>query len=155
VFNICQQKTDQAQFLDLFAGSGAMGLEALSRGASRAVFVEEDRGAAICIKENITTLHVEEKSLLISADLFLGLDKLGKQKSSFDLIYVDPPYGNPNFLSKALDKIQKLKLLAQDGTLFIEDSSKDAEIQYESEFLKKTDVRSFGIARLYQFKNPV
>ncbi len=153
VFNICQQKIEQARFLDLFAGSGAMGLEALSRGASHAVFVEQDRGAALCIRENISLLHVEDKALLISVDLFLALTKLGKQKCSFDLIYIDPPYGNPDFLRTVLEEAEKQKLLAQEGTIFIEDSSLDPEINYESKFLKKVDVRRFGIARLYQFKH--
>ncbi len=152
VFNICQGKVSQASFLDLFAGSGAMGLEALSRGASRAVFVEQDRGASLCIRENISLLHLEEKALLISSDLFIALERLGKKKAPFDLIYVDPPYGNPTFLTKVLDGVQQQNLLSKEGTIFIEDSSHDAEIQYESDALKKVDVRRFGIARLYQFK---
>lgn len=152
VFNICQHEIDQARFLDLFAGSGAVGLEALSRGASRVVFVEKDREAIRVLRENISLLHLEEKTDLLTTDILIALRKLASQNAVFDLIYIDPPYSQTHLILKALGAIQEQRLLADDGTLFVEDSAQTPELSYEKQPLAKKDVRKFGIARLYRFK---
>ncbi|MBP9841426.1 MAG: 16S rRNA (guanine(966)-N(2))-methyltransferase RsmD [Simkaniaceae bacterium] len=89
VFNILQHKIEGATFLDLFAGSGAMGLEALSRGALKATFVENHPEALKALYANIAALELQESSQVISQNAKKILPKLG----SFDIIYVDPPYG--------------------------------------------------------------
>lgn len=152
VFNICQHSIEGARFLDLFAGSGAMGLEALSRGAAKAVFVEQDKGAARCIRENISLLHMEKEATLISSNLFSALKILGKQKEPFDLVYIDPPYGQPELLIDVLKALEKEDIFAPECTVFIENSTQERELTYESACLKERDVRSFGIARLYQLR---
>jgi len=78
--------------LDLFAGTGAMGLEALSRGAARCVFVEHDRKVAEVLRENIRDLDYEVESRVIVADYRTALQELGRAGESFDLLFVDPPY---------------------------------------------------------------
>lgn len=152
VFNICQHEIDGARFLDLFAGSGAMGLEALSRGARRAVFVEKDREALRVLRENISLLHLEEQTDLLAADVLIALQKLAGKKAAFDLIYIDPPYRQSQLLVRVLDALLEHRLLVENGLLFVEDSSQDPELQYEKLPLIKKDVRKFGIARLYRFK---
>jgi len=85
LFNILQRDVPGAYFLDLFAGSGQIGLEALSRGASYAVFIENNRKAAKCIEDNIAFTKFTEKSKLLTTDVISGLHQL-EGKYTFDLI---------------------------------------------------------------------
>lgn len=152
VFNICQCQIEDALFLDLFAGSGAMGLEALSRGAKKAVLVEKDLKAADCIRKNISLLQTESQAELLIGDLMHALKKLSKRNISFSLIYIDPPYEKSALLPEILDFIENHGLLAKEGTLFIETSSKDEEQSYACKELQIVNIRTFGIARLYQLQ---
>lgn len=140
VFNMCQQEIQGASFLDLFAGSGAMGLEALSRGASHACFVEKDRAAAACIKENIELLKVKDRAEVFCSD---ALSALSKMEKPFDIIYIDPPYGVP--VEKVVEAILIKKLLK--SLLFIEEREK-AETVIEHPLLSLYDKRRYGIALL-------
>ena len=151
LFNICQQRIEGARFLDLFAGSGAMGLEALSRNALKATFVEQSPLAIRCIRENIELLHVEEKSEVIPLDVFRALKQLKSSKALFELIYIDPPYEKASKIAKEL--LSALEgMIAQGGVVFLEDSSEEEELKELPPFLKQKDVRHFGIARLYQLE---
>src|SRR3989344_9039791 len=89
IFNICQDRVHNARFLDLFAGSGAMGFEALSRGALHVTLIENHRSAIACIKQNITSLHAASQVTLLATSARIALEKVG---SIFDLVYIDPPY---------------------------------------------------------------
>lgn len=153
VFNICQHSIDGARFLDLFAGSGAMGLEAISRGASTAFFVEQDKSAARCIRENISELRLEAQATLLQQDLFSALKSLGKKSELFDIVYIDPPYGDPSHLNEVLTEIEKQNILAPESLVFIETSSEEPELTYESARLKLRDMRRFGIARLTKLES--
>jgi len=150
VFNICQNEIGEARFLDLFAGSGAMGLEALSRGATHATLVESNRSALACIKENIRTLEAALQISLLPVQAERAISMLAKQKALFDIIYVDPPYDTP--LTQLLDAL--LPLLAPQATLFIEerhDPKKPHKIHCPPGLLLK-DTRRFGIALLTIFR---
>lgn len=92
LFNILQEDIPGCAFLDLFAGSGQMGLEALSRGAGRAVFVDNGKKAAACIADNIRFTKFEDRAKLIGADVMSALHML-EGSEPFDLIFIDPPYG--------------------------------------------------------------
>ena len=92
LFNIIQMDVPRASFLDLFAGSGAIGLEALSRGAEEAVFVENNKKAADCIEENIRFTKFTEESTLMRTDVLTALCQLEGRKY-FDIVFMDPPYG--------------------------------------------------------------
>jgi 16S rRNA (guanine966-N2)-methyltransferase len=144
VFNICQNEVDEARFLDLFAGSGAMGLEALSRGAAHAVFVEKNRQALVCIKDNISALEVEKQTLILPTDAARALEILLKQAAQFELIYVDPPYETP------LDLTSLAPLLSPNGTLFVEERHQPKKVHQPIELpgLKLKETRRFGIALL-------
>lgn len=83
---------EDSVFLDLFAGSGVMGLEAISRGSSHAYFIEKNYRAANCIKANITQLKCVEQSTLLVTDAIKALNTLSRKSISFDIIYIDPPY---------------------------------------------------------------
>ena len=149
VFNICQSEINHARFLDLFAGSGAMGLEALSRGASFATFVEQNSSAARCIRENIEILQVQNRSALLTMDIFAALRQLSKRNAAFDIIYIDPPYEKATLvIHRVLQDLEKLSLIAPNGAIMIEESSQTDETSYESATLKQNSVRRYGIARL-------
>ena len=105
IFNQLADKVQGARVLDAFAGSGALGLEGLSRGADFAVFVERDRIAQKIIAKNIETLKTEASTKLIKAPVASWLEKTDEQ---FDLIFVDPPYHDPQ-LSTAMKLIRLLK----------------------------------------------
>lgn len=150
VFNICQNVIEGARFLDLFAGSGAMGIEAISRGAGQATFVEQNRQAIACIKENIAAFEIEGQTQIIALDAVRALHSLAKQGSKFDLVYVDPPYDIP--VTPLIDAI--IPLLAAESLLFVEErhSPKTPIQPYVPPQLILKDSRRFGIALLHQYR---
>ena len=93
LFNILQPELLDCRFLDLFSGSGGIGIEALSRGASYAVFVEKNPKAAACIRENLTFTKLAEDGKLLNMDVLQALRSL-EGKGAFDIIFMDPPYNN-------------------------------------------------------------
>jgi len=125
-------------FLDLYAGSGSVGLEAASRGASKVFLVEKDRKIAQIAKENATLLGLGELCSIIAMDVNAGLNKLYKDECRFDIIFADPPYGRdlagrtiellkskPVFLPKAVVVIQHsaredIKLFLNERALLVE-----------------------------------
>jgi 16S rRNA (guanine(966)-N(2))-methyltransferase RsmD len=82
-----------ARFLDLFAGAGGVGLEALSRGAARAVFVERDASAAAALRRNVAALGVHVRVRVLAVDAGRALDRLAADGERFELVFLDPPYG--------------------------------------------------------------
>ena len=82
--------------LDLFAGTGALGIEALSRGASGAVFVERNRGAVAAIRENLRRTHLEARAVVVGVDVRAFLSRDDKNGAPFDLVLADPPYDRPS-----------------------------------------------------------
>lgn len=153
VFDICQAQIEGAQVLDLFAGSGAMGLEALSRGASHATFVELDRDSYRCIEENIQTLNVSDAATLHFGNALSLLKKFREKKNKFDLIYIDPPYQEEKLLSDVLHLIDEVDLLSEGGIVFVEEAS-PPHLMTEKlalQHLTYKDTRKFGKSVLHQF----
>lgn len=95
MFNSLSHVVADAKVLDVFAGTGSIGLEALSRGAGHCTFIEKDRVAQNIIEENIALLHEEDSTKLIRASVSAWLDTA--EHEQFDLIFADPPYGQPQF----------------------------------------------------------
>lgn len=148
VFNICQMEVPDTRFLDLFAGSGAMGLEALSRGASHSTFVEQNRQAAACIRENIATLELEAQTTIIPTDATRAIAILTKQSAQFDIVYIDPPYDTPF----PVDTL--LPILAPNALIFLEERHNPKKAHTIPSFPKliHKDTRRFGIALLTTFR---
>ncbi|MEM7174948.1 MAG: 16S rRNA (guanine(966)-N(2))-methyltransferase RsmD [Chlamydiota bacterium] len=119
VFNSLQSYLEDSHFLDLFAGSGAMGLEALSRGAATATFVEKSQVAIRCIRANITDLQVTSQARLLTIDVATALKRLAKENARFTIIYADPPYGRQLY-SELLSQLDTTLLLADNGVLLVE-----------------------------------
>lgn len=92
LFNILQWDVPDCTFLDLFSGSGAIGIEALSRGAKSAVLVDSSRKAAACIRKNLETTHFTEEGRLLICDVFAAIRSLETEGQTFDIIYMDPPF---------------------------------------------------------------
>ncbi len=93
IFNIIGEAVREARVLDLFAGTGALGIEALSRGARDAVFVEEDTPALKVLRRNLETLGLEDRSRVLPLSVNAALKKLATQGEAFGLVFLDPPYG--------------------------------------------------------------
>lgn len=149
VFDICQFHIENARFLDLFAGSGAMGLEALSRGAKEAVFVDNNRFAIKCIEENIQILNVAERATMMPMDAYKALKKI---TVPFDLIYIDPPYEKVSY-DEILSLIDALNLLKSGGRLFVEEAAppKLKPDQHIYQHFSYKDSRRFSISVLHQY----
>lgn len=118
LFNILQSGIAQSCFLDLFAGSGQIGLEALSRGADFAVFADRNKKACACIMENIRFTRFENQSKLLAMDALSALRCL-EGAYTFDYIFMDPPYGCA-YEKDILAYLASSKLLAEDGIIIAE-----------------------------------
>lgn len=136
LFNILQDKIEGCIFLDLFAGSGAIGIEALSRGAKKAFFVDKDRRALSCIEENLRHTKLEERAKILRTDALTALNRLEKtEKEAFDIVFIDPPYEREEE-EEILKRLIKMDLINQESLIIIE-LSKKTETE---DLLKEWDV---------------
>jgi len=119
LFNIIREKVADSNFLDLYAGTGNVGIEALSRGAAQAVFIEQDRKAIKILKENLNLTSFQQKAEVYQQDVLVALDILGRKKRTFSLIFLDPPYYE-GLEEKTLEKILLSKVLTPDGLIIVE-----------------------------------
>ena len=155
VFDICRPWIEGASFLDLFAGSGAMGIEALSRGATHATFIDSEKRAFLCIQDNLRALKLEKQADLLLGDAKKMLERLEKLKKRFSMIYIDPPYGENNFNLDILTFLDTA-MLASGAHLFIEEAFpsliKEQKIVFQN--LRHIDTRQFGRSLLHQYLRP-
>ena len=117
LFNILQFDLEGKDVLDLFSGSGALGIEALSRGAKRAVFCDAAKQAVLCIEENLEKTHFKEQALVIPGDYNGAINALMRKDYHFGLVFMDPPYGK-ELAEKALLRL-KDKSFVNENTLFV------------------------------------
>lgn len=144
LFNILGPRVAGARVADLFAGSGALGLEALSRGAAWCIFLEQDRRAAGLIRTNLEALGLMERGQVLPAPLAAAGGRL-KAAGPFDLVLADPPY-NRGLVKAALELVAGQGLLAAGGLLAIEHSP--AETPTASKGLAVMDRRRYGQTQL-------
>lgn len=150
LFDIIMSNIDKAIFLDVFAGSGAIGLEALSRGAKKVVFIESNNRCAKIIKNNLEITDNIDKGLILKKDYIVSLNILEKKKCSFDYIFLDPPY-NKGFVNKALVSLSKLSLLKKSGTVIVQHHKKEStENPVENLCLVKQKKYSESILSFYK-----
>lgn len=119
LFNILRDKIREASFLDLYAGTGAIGIEALNQGASEVVFVEASKGYAQNIKQKIAKLGFAERSRVIVKKVLSFLKGEELKDKSFDIIFLDPPY-HADEINNALTAIGKSHLLKREGVVIAE-----------------------------------
>ena len=122
VFNIIQFDIEGRKVLDLFGGSGQLGLEAMSRGAASCVIVDGDRAAQKAIEANIRNCGFDRNCQLIKGDSFTFLQR--QKKESYHLIFLDPPYGG-ELLNRAIAEICRIDILAEGGIMVCESASVD------------------------------
>lgn len=144
LFSIIQFKVKDAVVLDLFAGTGALGIEALSRGAKEAVFCDKVPDAIKVIKQNVINTNNLDKANIINKEYQEVLENLSKQNKKFDIVFLDPPY-KTNLAIESLQKIIMSDLLTEDGSIIIEtdDINKEREI-LKIEKAEIFDKRKYG-----------
>ena len=142
LFNILRGKVVTCSFLDLFAGSGAVGIEALSRGADKVVFVESNRKAVGIIRENLDNTGFSEQADVYAVDAIRALKLLGGKKAKFDIIFLGAPYDSP-ILEKTLEKLGELELLKHTGVVIAE-HRKQHKLQEEYGRLKIFRENKYG-----------
>jgi 16S rRNA (guanine966-N2)-methyltransferase len=114
--------------LDLYAGTGALGIEALSRGASHATFVESDRHAVACVRENLTSLGLEGRSEVLPLRVTAARKSLTKQEP-FDLVLCDPPWSEAESAALELARLVDQGGLAAEGRVVLEHSARSARLE--------------------------
>ena len=140
LFSILINKLPDCTFLDLFAGSGAIGIEALSRGASKAYFCDNNKDAVEIIKANLEKARMIDDSIVFKGDYQLFIKELAGKK--FDIIFVDPPY-NKGLGISAIEMISKENLLADEGIIVFE--TDQIEVVPDSiGIYKRYDYRKYG-----------
>lgn len=125
LFNVLGPRVVDCEFLDLFAGSGAVGIEALSRGARRCVFVELMTPHLKVVEENLAATGLADRAELLRRDARAAAADLGRRANRFDLIFVDPPYSK-GLVDEALKEIVAHRLLKPGGWVVCEHHKKDA-----------------------------
>jgi 16S rRNA (guanine(966)-N(2))-methyltransferase RsmD len=122
----------EARFLDLFSGSGGIGIEALSRGARQSVFVENGREAVNCIKINLQNTGLSDKAQVMATDVMQALRRLDNMGQPFDIIFMDPPY-RKEIEAKVISFLLESSLV-QEGTLLIVETALDTDVSYMESF---------------------
>ena len=124
LFNIIAGYIPDAYILDLFAGTGALGIEALSRGAEHAVFVDQSQSASKIIRDNLTHTKLEHKAKIHTTSWNDFIDKIYANDRKFDVIFMDPPY-EKGFIIPVTQRIWEKNMLSENGLLVIERDKED------------------------------
>lgn len=131
LFNILNPYLADCSFLDLFSGSGAIGIEALSRGAKSVVMVEQSATALECIRKNLEHTKFTEQALVMSQDVFQALKVLDGRGEKFDVVFMDPPY-NKELEKRVLEVLAGSSIITED-TLIVAEASNETDFSYLAE----------------------
>lgn len=118
VFSSIQFEVEGRRVLDLFGGTGQMGIEALSRGAAHCTFVDLRKDAVALIRENLQRTELAERATVVQGDYLAFLTRC---RDKFDLVFLDPPYGN--LLEKALEAVESIDIVSENGIMVCENGS--------------------------------
>lgn len=151
LFSMWQFRIQDADFLDLFAGSGSMGIEAISRGARRAVFVEMNQKAIDVIKQNVKTCKFTEEAVIYKDDVFRRIEWLKNNGESFDIIYLDPPFTVDEIFHPVLEAVTGAGILKEDGIIAIR-TLKEKDMPEEINNLKKYKFKVYGISAIHFYR---
>ena len=142
IFNILSHQIEDAVILDLFAGTGALGIEALSRGAKFAVFLDQSKEAIAIIERNTRSCRLKEKSRIIQWNIRNGLACLRTAPLVFDLVFMDPPY-NQGDIQPTLMDLSNIGCLKSGSAIIIEHSTRDTIAVNKTDF-SLMDQRRYG-----------
>jgi 16S rRNA (guanine966-N2)-methyltransferase len=148
LFSIIQFEIEGRRVLDLFAGSGQIGLEALSRGAAYCLFVENDRRAMQMVRENVEKCGFNDRSSFLQNDYASVLKRIDEK---FDIIFVDPPYAS-SYYTNTLKLISTFDILAHNGIIIFESKS-DLKLPEETETLQKGRSYLYGRTMLTLYRH--
>ena len=149
LFNIIQQDVPGSRVLDLFAGSGALSLEALSRGASFAVMADHDRNACGVIRNNIEKLRCSDRTSVLCCDWHQALAKLVREEDRFDLVFLDPPYA----MEEVGNVFHSLLPLVDADTLIILEHEAGRQVSVPAEY-RCVKQRAWGYCSVSIYKVP-
>jgi len=143
LFNILAPYISGSSFLDLFSGSGSIGIEALSRGASLCAFVDNDPKAVRCIKENLDHTHLGEDALVIPKNALAAINELSIKRIRFDIVYMDPPY-KAEYEEPVLEALARSGIIDADTMIIIE-----ADRHNKMDFLERSQ---YAVYREKEYK---
>lgn len=150
LFSSWQMKLAGSHFLDLFAGSGSMGIEAMSRGAEKTVFVEKDHKAVEVIKKNLSSCKFTDGYIIYKDDVFHRIEYLKTEGEQFDIIYLDPPFTVDNIFLPVTEALSDGKLLRGDGIIVIR-TRKEKEMPGKIGRLAKCKFKRYGISGVHYY----
>ena len=136
LFAMIQTNIKDSMVLDLFAGSGHLGIEAISNGAKTCYFIDNNKEVIKVLNQNISNLNIKSNSKVLLSDWKKSLNEFSNQDIKFDLIFVDPPY-DYNVYEKILDKVSTLNLLTENGLIILEHSNLKLKDTYNNLTLYK------------------
>lgn len=142
LFNILGYIPGTSQVLDLFSGSGSIGIEFLSRGAKECHFIDNSKESIRTIKKNLTCTKLTSKAFVYKVDAFMAMKKFSKKGIKFDYIFVDPPYFK-GFEDSILEELCNTKIIKENGIIIIEHSKKNI-LKDSVNYLIKNDSRNYG-----------
>ena len=146
VFNIIQYEI-AGEVLDLFAGSGQLGIEALSRGAAHGVFVDAGKPAIAVIRENLKKTHLEDRAEVVCCDYMTYLANCRKR---FRIVFLDPPYAE-NYLENAIKRISEIDILAE-GAIIITERPLGKPLDEEFDLLERSKDYNYGKTTITLFR---
>lgn len=120
LFNILGGMVEGAVFVDVHAGTGAVGIEALSRGAREVIFIEKHKPTVALIRKNLATLGVKNNAQVIAADAVRGMEHIARQGTYANVIFLDPPYEDYDQYKRCLEWLGEHSLLAEGGCVVVE-----------------------------------
>ena len=149
LFGMIQDNIKDSIVLDLFAGSGNLGIEAISNGAKLAYFIDNNPEVIKVLNQNISSLDIKSKSRVVLSDWKKALNNFSKENKKFDLIFIDPPYAYDVY-EKILDKVNTLNLLTEEGLLIMEHHNLKLPQEYDKLALYKE--RNYGNKQINVYK---
>ncbi|QZY57110.1 16S rRNA (guanine(966)-N(2))-methyltransferase RsmD [Crassaminicella profunda] len=138
IFSMINPYIIDSVVLDLFSGTGSLGIEALSRGAEKAYFVDCNKNSIKVIKENIAYTRLEEKSTVLFCDAHRAIKELALGTNKIDIIFMDPPYLK-GLIIPSIDAIEKEEILNKEGIILVEHDLKDSLPEYIGKFMKRKE----------------
>lgn len=138
LFNMIGFAVRDAVVLDLFSGTGGIGIEALSRGAEKVYFVDNNRNSYELTKFNITTASLQENAVILHQEAENALIQFEKQGIKFDIIFLDPPY-NKGIVQKILQQLEKYNIMQDEGVVIVETDRDEETPENLGKFFKQKE----------------
>lgn len=151
LFNVLGDTVRDSSFLDLFAGSGSVGIEALSRGAKQVVFIDNNSSAVGIIKENIINCGFSKGFSVYRNDVFKALTLFDQRKTKFDLIYVDPPFTIEKIFDQVIYALDQSNILERNGRIILRTQRKK-QLTAQLNYLEEYRTNNYGESVLHYYR---